>query len=79
MRIDWNGRASSLRPRNRTVYGAARHSEPKTPFDEQPAGSAPGGLGDGVSAPFASATAVCAVCVAVLPKVNDTISNQRLN
>jgi hypothetical protein len=76
MRIEGDGRASSLPPRNWWVYGAARHSQPKTPFDEQPASSASGGLGDAASAASASATAAC---LAALPEFSGTISNQRFN
>lgn len=55
---------------------AARHREPKAPLDEQPASSAPSDLGDAVTAVFGSAMTTC---LAVLPKLCDTISDQRFN
>ena len=74
MRIDWDGRASPLTPRDWSVDRAVRHSQPETPFDQQPASSAPGGSGDVVSATFGSALTACR---AVLPKLNNTLSNER--
>jgi hypothetical protein len=53
---------------------AARHREPKPPLDEQPASSAPSDLGDAVTAVFGPATTTR---LAVLPKLCDTISDQR--
>jgi hypothetical protein len=55
---------------------AARHREPKAPLDEQPASSAPSDLGDAVVAVFGSATTTC---LAVVPKLCDTIAAQRFN
>ena len=56
--------------------GAARYREPKPALDEQPAGPAPGDLGDAVTALFGSATTTCLV---VLLKLCDTISDQRFS
>jgi hypothetical protein len=61
-------------PRPGPGYGAARHSQPKTDFDKQPAGSAPGGVADAVWAVYGLDTRAC---LAASPKLNGTISKQR--
>jgi hypothetical protein len=53
---------------------AAGHREAQAPLDQQPASSAASGLGDVVTAVFESATTTR---LAVLPKLCDTISDQR--
>lgn len=56
--------------------GTARHREPKAALDKQPASPAPSDLGDAVTAVFGSAMTTCLV---VLPKLCNTISDQRFN
>jgi hypothetical protein len=76
MRIVRNAAAaSSLTSRPGTGYGVAGHSQPKTHFDEQPSGSPPGGIADAVWMPDALDTGAR---LAASPKLNDTISNQRV-
>jgi hypothetical protein len=58
------------------VDGAARHREPQAALDEQPAGPAPSDLSDAVTAVLVSVTAICLV---VLPKLCNTISDQHFN
>jgi hypothetical protein len=58
------------------VDGAARHREPKAALDEQPASPAPSDLGDAVTAVLVSLSTICLV---VLPKLCNTISDQRFS
>jgi len=58
------------------VRAGARHSEPQTHVDEQPAGSVPGGCDELVPGPLASD--VCS-CPSAAPKLGDTIADHHVN
>jgi hypothetical protein len=63
-------------PRQRIAARTARHRQPKTDVDEQPASSVPGSRGDAVPALLAPAPRPSGGTSA---KLEHTVSNERLN